>query len=81
MVAPPASSQSCNLVHHLDGQADDLGLVGNGTLDRLLDRPSGVCRELATVVGVKTLDSLHWTKSVSELLGRRLTLAAWTISS
>ena len=47
-----------NLVHEMDGQADRLGLVGEGALDGLLDPPRGVGGELAALARVEALDRL-----------------------
>lgn len=48
-----------DFVHHVDGEADGLGLVGEGAFDGLLDPPGGVGGELAAFVGVEALDGFH----------------------
>ena len=47
-----------DLVHEVNGEADGLGLVGQGALHRLLDPPRGVGGELAALGGVEALDGL-----------------------
>src|SRR5215212_3805004 len=43
----------------MNGQADRLALVGQGTLDRLFDPPGGVSAEFAALCRVKPLHRLH----------------------
>ncbi len=43
----------------MDRQADRLALVGQRTLDRLLDPPRGVRAQLAALGGIETLHGLH----------------------
>ena len=48
-----------DFVHHVDWQADRFGLVGERALDRLLDPPGAVGRELAAFFRVEALDGVH----------------------
>jgi hypothetical protein len=48
-----------DLVHHVDGQADGLGLVGQGAFDGLFDPPSGVGGKLAAFFRIEALHRLH----------------------
>ena len=50
-----------NLVHHVNGEADRLGLVGEGAFDGLFDPPSRVGGKFAAFVGVKPFYGLHQT--------------------
>ena len=43
----------------MNRQADSLGLVGQRALDRLLDPPRAVGRELAALAWIKPLHGLH----------------------
>ena len=48
-----------DLVHQVDRESDGLRLVGQRTLDRLLDPPGSVGRKLSPLGGVEPLDGLH----------------------
>src|SRR6056300_54410 len=43
----------------MDGQTNRLTLGGQSSLDRLLDPPGSVGRELSALIGIETFDSLH----------------------